>query len=409
MKILLISQYFYPEQFKCNDVAAELVRRGHEVTVLTGIPNYPKGKFYKGYGLFRRRHDSYKGADVHRAWLIPRGRCSALRLSLNYFSFALTASVRALCLCARHRYDAIIVHETSPVTVGIPAVLGAALRRTPMYFWVLDLWPESLTAAGGITNKYILGFFTGMTRWIYRHSRRILISSRGFAESILEKGDFASRLEYFPNWADRALQGGTGYKLPPLPEGFIVMFAGNIGEAQDFDHIMQAAALLKDLKHIQFVFVGDGRKRPWVEQHIRENGLEATVHCLGRHPLESMPAFFAKADAMLVTLKDELIFNLTAPAKLQAYMSAGRPILAMMNGEGPRLIAEAGCGRSVPAGDAAGLARLIREAAAAPADELRAMGERGRAYGQEHFDLDKCMDHLCQMLDADVGKDHQSH
>lgn len=403
MKILLISQYFYPEQFKCNDVATELANRGHEVTVLTGIPNYPKGHFYNGYGLFRRRHERVNGADVYRVWLVPRGRSTALRLTLNYFSFAFTASVKALWLALRHRYDAVVVHETSPVTVGIPGVLVADLCRVPLYFWVLDLWPESLTAAGGITSKPVLAFFTAMTRWIYRHSRRILISSRGFAGSITEKGDFGDKLVYFPNWADRALQTTTAYTLPALPDGFIVMFAGNIGEAQDFDHVMEAAHLLKDQRHIHFVLVGDGRKRPWVEAYVKENGLENTVHCLGRHPLHSMPAFFARADVMLVSLKDELIFNLTAPAKLQAYMSAGKPIFAMLNGEGTRIIEEAQCGCSVSAGDSEGLARIIADAAGGDRERLAAWGSNGKDYCEEHFNLDRAMDGLCQMLENDIG------
>ncbi len=403
MKILLISQYFYPEQFKCNDMAAELVHRGHGVTVLTGIPNYPKGRFFDGYGLFRRRHERVSGADVHRVWLVPRGKSTPLRLALNYFSFAVTASCKALWLALRHRYDAVIVHETSPITVGIPAVLVKKLRGVPVYFWVLDLWPESLTAAGGVTNGHVLGFFTAMARWIYRNSRRILISSRGFAESIRQKGDFGGKLVYFPNWADRALRTAVTCALPPLPEGFIAMFAGNIGEAQDFDHVMEAARLLKDERGIHFVLVGDGRKRPWVENYVRAHRLEGTVHCLGRHPLHAMPAFFSQADVMLVSLKDELIFNLTAPAKLQAYMSAGKPIFAMLNGEGARIIAEAGCGASVPAGDSAGLARIIREAAAGDKARLVGWGQSGKAYCEAHFNLDRAMDSLCQMLENDIG------
>lgn len=403
MNILLISQHFYPEQFKCNDVAAELVKRGHKVKVLTGIPNYPKGKFFPGYGLFKRRRDDFKGASVSRSWLIPRGNASAIRLALNYFSFAFSASIRALWLAATHHYDAIVVHETSPVTVGIPAVLAKKLRGIPMYFWVLDLWPESLTAAGGVKNKYVISFFSSLTCWIYRNSRRILMSSRGFADSIKAMGNFGERLVYFPNWADKALLSTTEYELPAMPTGFVAMFAGNIGEAQDFDHLMQAALLLKEEKDIHFVLVGDGRKRPWVEQFVEENGLQDTVHLLGRHPIESMPTFFARADVMLVTLKDELIFNLTAPAKLQAYMSAGKPIFAMLNGEGARVIEEAQCGKSVPASDAAGLAQLIREAAKGDEAQLKRWGESGKAYCAEHFDLDKSMDKLCKMLEEDVA------
>ena len=225
------------------------------------------------------------------------------------------------------------------------------------------------------------------------------MSSKGFESSILEKGDFADKLIYFPNWADKALEGHRTYQLPALPDGFIVMFAGNMGEAQDFDHIMSAARLLKDERHIHFVFVGDGRKRPWVEAYCEKYGLQETVHWVGRHPVEAMPSFFEKADVMLMTLKDVSIFNLTAPAKLQAYMSASKPILAMMNGEGPRIVAEAECGRSVPAADAEAFAKTLREMSKMDKTELAEMGLRGKAYQQAHFDLDKSIRHLIEILE----------
>lgn len=269
MKVLVISQHFYPEQFKANDIVRELVERGHDVTVLTNIPDYPAGKFYDGYGIFRRRKEKVFGATVYRAFQLPRGKAGALRLAFNYLSSAITTSVWAACLSLRHRYDAIFVHETSPVTIGVPAIIAKKIRRTPVYFWVLDLWPESLQYAGNIHNRTVLGIFSRITRWIYRNSKKILISSHGFEKSILEKGDFKEKIVYFPNWADKALEEKTAYQLPALPEGFIAMFAGNIGEAQDFETLMEAARLLKDHKDIHFVIVGDGRKRPWVEAFVQ--------------------------------------------------------------------------------------------------------------------------------------------
>lgn len=402
MRILLISQHFYPENFKCNDVAFELVRRGHQVVALAGIPNYPLGKFFDGYGLFRKRVEMVEGVKVIHSAVVPRGKGGAIRLALNYFSFAFSASVHVLCMAVHHKYDMVLVHETSPVTVGIPAVLMKKLCGIPMYFWVLDLWPESLSAAGGITNRYILGFFTGITKWIYRNSTRILMSSRGFEQSILEKGDFADRLVYFPNWADRDLLQKKTYSLPPLPTGFRLMFAGNMGEAQDFEHLMEAACLLKGEKNIHFLLVGDGRKRVWVEQYISDNGLQDTVHWLGRHPLEAMPSFFEQADVMLLSLKDSLIFNLTAPAKIQAYMSAGKPILAMMNGEGSRIVSEAQCGFSTNAGNSVALAGLIRKMYAMEKDELCLLGRNGRQFGERYFDFKKSVDHLCGMMDENI-------
>ena len=405
MRILLITNHFHPEEFRCNDLAFALAERGHKVTVLTAIPDYPQGKFPKGYGIFRKRVERVRGVKVLRSFIIPRGNGGKLRLMLNYGSSLLAQCWDALWLGLFGRYDYVLVHETSPVMVGVPGVIVSKLRRVPMDFWVLDLWPESLQDAGGVNNPKILGFFGGLTRWIYKHSRKILISSRGFKDSICEMGDFGGKLVYFPNWADVALGGpstGSGTaeaersfaslrmtdsRSSMLPEGFRVMFAGNIGEAQDMESLMGAALALKEEKDIQFCIVGDGRKRPWVEEFIKEHGLEATVHLLGRHPIEAMPAFFAAADVMLVTLKDSRIFNRTAPAKLQAYMNAGKPIAAMMNGEGASVIAEAGCGYSVAAGDSEAFAALLRRMRSLEPSELSAMGARGKDYCSSNFDF----------------------
>ena len=398
MRVLICTNHFYPETFRCNDVAFELVRRGYDVTVLTAIPDYPGGKFFEGYGFFRRRKEIVNGVKVIRAFIFPRGKGGAIRLFLNYLSYFISSLLVSLRLGLFGKFDRIIIHETSPVMIGVPAVVVKKLQKVPLYFWVLDLWPESLQAAGGVNSPCVLGFFRRMTTWIYRHSDKILMSSKGFESSILEKGDFADKLVYFPNWADKALEGSKSYKLPTLPEGFIAMFAGNMGEAQDFDHIMSAALLLKDNPHIHFVFVGDGRKRSWVEAFCEEHGLQNTVHWVGRHPVEAMPSFFEKADVMLMTLKDVSIFNLTAPAKLQAYMSASKPILAMMNGEGPRIVDEACCGRCVPAADAESLAKALREMSQMDKTELEEMGLRGKTYQQTHFDLDKSISHLVEIL-----------
>lgn len=397
-RILICTNHFFPETFRCNDVAFELVRRGYEVTVLTAIPDYPKGKYFDGYGIFRKRRETLNGVKIYRGFIIPRGNGGAVRLLLNYVSFFISSIILSLYLGVFKRFDRVLIHETSPVMIGVPAVIVKKIQKIPLYFWVLDLWPESLQAAGGINNPKVLGMFEALTKWIYKHSDKILMSSKGFEESITQKGDYQDRLVYFPNWADKALEKSEDYPLPAFPDGFIAMFAGNMGEAQDFDHIMEAAQLLKDDKNLQFVFVGDGRKRPWVEQYQHEHGLQETVHWVGRHPVEAMPSFFEKADVMLMTLKDVGIFNLTAPAKLQAYMSAGKPILAMMNGEGPRIIVEAGCGRSVAAADAEGLAQTIREMSKMDKAVLTEMGRKGKEFQMAHFELDKSISHLERIL-----------
>ena len=403
-RVLLVTQYFQPENFKCNDIAFELQRRGYEVTVLTAIPNYPQGKYFDGYGLFKRRVEYVDGVKVIRGFVIPRGKGGKIGLSLNYLSYLVSSCLIALYLALRHRYDAVFVHQVSPVTIGVAATLVKRIQRIPMYFWVLDLWPESLTAAIGLRNRYILGFFSKMVQWFYRRSDKILISSRGFEESICKKGDFASKIVYFPNWVDAALTEVRDVTTPDVPQGFIAMFTGNIGASQDFGTVLSAAELLKAHKDIHFVIVGDGRARKWVEEQIAERGLQYSVHCVGSYPLEAMPATFAKADVLFAALKDEPVFALTVPAKIQAYMSAGKPIVTMINGEAMELVREVGCGEAVVAEDAEAFAAAILRMSQLSDEERRAMGERGKNFAAENFDFTRQMTLLEEIMDSEDEK-----
>lgn len=403
-RILINTNHFYPEVFRVNDVAFHLAQRGHKVTVITCIPNYPEGKTFPGYGLFKRQREVVNGVDVIRVPVIPRGDGgSATMLFLNYLSYLISATLRVLLLVFQKRFDCILVHETSPVTVGVPAAIVKILQRIPMYFWVLDLWPESLSAAGGINNKAILGLFNSLTRWLYKKSTKILISSKGFRSSICKKGDFDDKIIYFPNWGEDALtevkSPPADFKLPDLPKGFRIMYAGNIGEAQNFEDIMQAALLLKD-SDVRWLLVGDGRKREWVEKFVADNALSDSVFLLGRHPIETMPMFFAEADILFVSLKNEYIFNNTVPAKLQAYMAFGKPILAMINGEGAEIVKDANCGFSVPAGDYKALSETIKDKVIGNA-QLSALGKNGRNYYYKNYSKDIVLSRLNNMIEEE--------
>ena len=403
-RVLLVTQYFQPENFKCNDIAFELQRRGYEVTVLTAIPNYPQGRFFDGYGLFKRRTENVDGVKIIRGFVVPRGKGGKIGLSLNYLSYLVSSCIIALYLSLRYRYDAVFVHQVSPVTIGVAATLVKKIQRIPMYFWVLDLWPESLTAAIGLRNKYILGFFSKMVQWFYRNSDKILISSRGFEKSICEKGDFASKIVYFPNWVDSAFATVADVATPDVPKGFVAMFTGNIGASQDFDTILDAAERLKEHRDIHIVIVGNGRDRERVESEIAKRELGATVHCVGSYPLEAMPATFAKADVLFAALKDEMIFALTVPAKIQAYMSAGKPILTMINGEAKELIRNVGCGIAVAAGDAAGFAEALLSLSQMSQIERDEMGEKGKAFAKRYFDFELQMYLLEDILNENNAK-----
>lgn len=403
MKVLIVTQYFFPENFKSNDMAFELVKRGYDVSVLTGYPNYPEGKIFSGYGFFKNRFEVIEGVKVYRSLLLPRGKGGGLRLFLNYFSWAFFASIRAFFMALFTSYDAIIVHEPSPITQGIPAIVVRKLQRIPIYFWVLDLWPESLASAGGVKNKQVLGFFTGLVKMVYNNSDKILISSKGFEKSILEKGDYKDKLIYFPNWAEDTIsEGKTDYEIPKLPDGFRVLFAGNIGASQDMENVMLAAKHLKDHKNIKFVLVGDGRSKSFVEEYVKKEGLEDTVILTGKYPVEAMATFFNQADALLVSLKDELIFNLTVPAKVQAYMSSSKPILAMLNGEGAAIINEARCGYAVPSGDHSMLSQYILKLSEQTNQERIEMGKSGKRFYKQNFELQNCMNNLENILNKKI-------
>lgn len=397
MKILIVTPHFYPENFKCNDMAFELRKRGHDVSVMTAIPDYPLGKFFEGYGVFKRRKEEIDGVKVHRSLIIPRGTGSSIRLVLNYLSYTFFASLKAVYFGLIKRYDAVIVHETSPVMVGLPAAIIKKMQKIPLLFWVLDLWPESLTAAGGITNNKVLQIFNNLTKWLYRNSDKILIGSKGYRKSINEKGDFDDKIFYFPNWVEDILSDAKDVDVPNLPEGLNVMIAGNMGDAQDIPHILESALELKD-HNINFIFVGDGRKRPLVEEFIKEHGLEKKVLCLGSFPLASMPSLFKKADILFFALKNSPIFSLTVPSRLQAYMSSGKPVVAMINGEGRDVIEEADCGWSIAAEDSHGLSELLKDITKMDSSILLKKGENGKNYSSKNYSFHTQIDYLEKLL-----------
>jgi glycosyltransferase involved in cell wall biosynthesis len=409
VKLLVVSQYFWPENFRINDLVADMVGRGHEVTVLTGQPNYPLGRFFPGYGWARPCTESYQGARVIRVPLVPRGSAGAIRLALNYLSFAVFGALGAW-LRLRGKFDAVFVFEVSPITVGIPAIVASRRFKAPILFWVLDLWPESLTAAGGVKSPRVLRAVERLVRWIYRNCARVLVQSRGFVPEITRHGVPHSNILYFPSWGEslfQPLQHANSALLPPLPDGFKVLFAGNIGEAQDLPAVLKAAGLLRDRTDIHWLIVGDGRMAAWAKEEVQRRGL-SQVHFLGRHPLESMPHFYAAADALLLPLKRDPIFALTIPGKLQSYLACARPILAMLDGEGARIVQESGAGLACPAGDAEGLAKQVLSLTAMSDTERQAMGLNGRICYEANFDRTRLFDQLETWLEDAIQERKQS-
>ena len=402
MKLCVFTNHFYPEDFKVNDIAFELIQKGFEVTVITAIPDYPKGEFFEGYSLFKRRKENINGVNVIRLPIIPRGKGGAIRLVLNYISYFICASIFTFFHSFKNKYDAVFVHLTSPFFIGIPAVHLKKRQNIPLYFWTLDLWPESLISAAGINHPFVIKPQNRMVANVYKNCDKILIGSKGFEKSICEKGDFKDKLVYFPNWAESVIspENFEISKICPFDdsENFILLFAGNLGEAQNLDAIIESASKLKDYEKIKFVFVGDGRRKEHLENLVKEKQLTKSVFFLGRYPLETMPIFMQNSSVLLFSLKDELCFNLTVPSKVQFYMSQGKPILAMINGDGADLVNESKCGFAVPANDIDGFVNAVKSMEKLYKDELSTLGQNGKMYYEQNFTKEQRIYQLVDLL-----------
>jgi colanic acid biosynthesis glycosyl transferase WcaI len=389
MHILIISQYFWPENFRINELSLSLNKKGHQVTVLTGQPNYPEGRFFKGYGFLKKNKENYSGVKIIRVPLIPRGKGGDFRLIINYFSFVLSAGILGPVFCGE-KYDVIFVYEPSPITVGLPAIILKKIKRIPIIFWVQDLWPETLLAVGSIKSKTILKLTGFMVGFIYSQCNRILIQSESFQSSVEQYTSQTKKILYFPNSAEKLYQPlklkSDTFESSLMPSGFKVMFAGNIGAAQGFVTILDAASMLKEHKEIQWVIIGDGRMRSWVENEIKKRDLKETFHLLGKYPVETMPRFFSFADTLLVTLKKDPIFSLTIPGKLQSYLACARPIIAVLDGAGADVIEESKSGLVCPPDDSNKLAEAVLKMYNMSKENRTRMGNAGRKYFEAYFE-----------------------
>lgn len=402
MRILIVSQYFWPESFRINDLVAGLVERGHVVTILTGKPNYPDGQTYADFKANSDQFNSYKGCDVLRVPMVARGHRS-ITLLLNYASFAISASIWGPYKLRGRAFHAIFVFEPSPIFVGLPGIVLRALKRAPLTFWVLDLWPETLKATGVVRSQFGLRAVGWVVKFIYDRCDCILAQSRSFIPEIERYGQSRAKIEYFPSWADEVLDDGPvepAAEVTLEPDKFNVVFTGNMGEAQDFPAVLDAAELLRNDRRLRWIIVGDGRLAAWVRREVSERGLSGCVLLPGRFPLERMRSFYRHADALLVCLRPEPIFSLTIPGKLQSYLAEGLPILAMLDGEGADLVRQSAAGLVSPAGNGRELAARITEMMAMPDDERKALGRNGRRLSETDFNRERSIDRLIEIMSS---------
>jgi glycosyltransferase involved in cell wall biosynthesis len=359
---------------------------GCEVLVLTGQPNYPEGVSYKGYKWWSIGTEQHDGVTIFRIPLVPRGRGGAIRLALNYLSFVVFATVLSPWLLRAHSVDKIFVFGMSPILQAIPAVWLARLKKAALVTWVQDLWPDSLSAAGFVNNQKVLSAVSRVVSWIYRSSDLILVQSLAFVAPVQGMAGNTA-VKYHPNPGDFAFSETAGDQKCPVnfEPGFNVVFAGNMGTVQSLDTIVSAAEILRGEKSIRLVMVGSGSRVDWLKTEIERRNL-TNVRLAGRFPLSSMPSIMANASALLVSLKKSQIMSQTVPSKVQAYLAAGKPIIASLDGEGARIVLEAGAGVAAPAEDAQGLANAIRDLKSKPAVELERIGLNARTYYEQNFE-----------------------
>lgn len=401
MRILVLSQYFWPESFIINDIVRTLVEQGHEVMVATGKPNYPDGKVFDGYRAAGTQRERYLGRiEVLRVPLWPRGQGGAKNLILNYLSFVFSGLLCLSWMLRGREFDAILVFAPSPITQAIPAIALKWLKKAKLALWVQDLWPESLSATGFVKNPYLLKAVGWMVRAIYRQCDTLLVQSRAFVEPVAA---YAARekIQYYPNSLDvrppRLVVPIPSELSELLEKYFCVVFAGNLGTAQALETIVQAAVHLRDDPQIRLVLVGSGSRLAWLKAQQQAHGLNNLV-IPGRFPMESMPQIFERSSALLVSLNDEQAFAQTVPSKIQAYLAAGRPIIACLNGEGARVISEACAGLASPAEQVLPLVANIRCMQALGVSERVTMGASGRAYFDANFEMTGQVRRLVELL-----------
>ena len=388
--ILVISQYFYPEPFRINDIAQEWVKRGYKVTVLTGIPNYPEGKFYPGYSWTKRRKETWNGIDIIRIPLISRGH-SSLRLILNYYSFVVSGwfwkSFTSL------KPDLIFTFEVSPMIQALIGKWFSKRRKIPNYLYVQDLWPENLKVVGGIRNKRVLNHYQRMSDKIYKSCTKIFATSPSFVKAIQERVEDKEKVLYWPQYAEDFYHPVERKVVPEIPDDgrFKIIFTGNIGEAQGLDILPKVARLVDD--SVCFVLVGNGRYKEQLIKDIED--VKEKFIFIERQPAERIPALLAACDVAFLSFMDSPLFEKTIPAKLQSYMACGMPILASASGETKRIIEEAQCGICCELGNAE---QLFKSITLLKQTDISIMGKKSSNYIKSYFNKEVLMNQMDSLL-----------
>ena len=408
MNILIVSQYYWPENFRITDLAEEMVARGHQVCVTTSLPNYPKGKLYKGY-KWRIMHEEHNGVNIIRSPVITRGEGSSFRLFMNYLSFSIISSI-VTPLKLINKVDVIFVFGVSPVTSAIPAIVLKKLIKKPILFWVLDLWPDSAFVNNRLKSNLLRNTVNKLTSTINRSCDKLLVQSKSFYGLIIASGVDKDDIYYVPSWAEAIFSNMNEDDLysegaVKLEKRFYITFAGNIGAGQDIQCIIEAAKRLLNINdNIHWLFIGEGSKYEWLRRSVKEYGLECVVHLIGRQPLNLMPYYFSISSVLIASLKDEHIYSLTIPGKIQSYLAGGRPIISVINGETSRVVEESRAGIAVNSGDVDGLINAAIELFSMSEHDRGKLGANGKKYYKKMFDRSEIITKIEEIMRDSIEK-----
>lgn len=394
-RILVITQYFYPETFRINDMCQEWVKRGYKVTVVTGIPNYPMGKTFEGYGLTKKRHEFWNDIEIYRIPLIPRGS-SSIGMMANYISFMISGIIAGLT--KNIKADYVFTFEVSPMTQVLTGIVFAKKLHVPHYLYVQDLWPENVMTVTGISNPIAIKPIDKMVDYIYKNTDEIFATSPSFVNAICNRKVKVNKnkVHYWPQYAEDFYRPCKVKKVNEIPDddSFKVIFTGNIGTAQGLQILPKTAELLKN-ENMKFVMVGDGRYLEEFNAEVKKRMVADKFVMITRQPAERIPEMLAACDAAFLSFQDADLWRMTIPAKLQSYMACGMPVIAAAQGETKRIITEAGCGVCSTIGNAKELSKAIKTMMNA---DLKKMGTRSRQYFKSHFDKQMLMDQMEKYL-----------
>lgn len=385
-KILVVSQYFYPEQFRINDICKELIDDGYDVTVLTGIPNYPKGKFYSGYGLFKKRKETVDGINIIRMPIISRGN-NAIKLSLNYLSFLISGSLWAFF--TRKVYDSVFIYEVSPMTQAIPGVLYAKKRKIKSHIYVMDLWPENFVSMSGVKNKFIINRITNMVKYIYNNVSTILVSSPQFTDNIKQLGNYEDKIKYWPQYAEDFYEPTDEKSIEILfdTDKFNITFAGNIGYAQGLSVLPKTVEkLINDgVNNISINLIGDGRYKEELMKEAKSKNLDNFIKFYNPVPANEIPKIMSQTDAALISLSKDPIYSLTIPAKFQSIIAMGVPIVVASDGVLEDIIKNNNIGVWGPSEDEDALYRNIKYISSIDKEQIKSMSINALTLSNEKF------------------------